>query len=298
MSNINVELVLATRYAPETRNGLITFLVEVPQFVWCEMLTHKRLARNASSSRAESVKRHVAHGYYTPDVFHEQGTFMQGGKALPQDVQAYLRAVWDDVNEYAAGAIQEADAIVKEHGFKGWAKQEANRLLPTTKMVRGVVTGTEDAWACFLKLRNHATADTAMQEFAREIADVLEQLHCGDTETFVWWNYGAYHVPFYGIQPFDLDEYKELAPLAAARLARVSTGKPAQGQRPDAELAQQLLADGHYSPFEHVARWVDLPAPSALCSKIEDCHEVAGWQNYRAEIEHDVLTTTATQVPE
>lgn len=282
MSVIHVETILATRYSPETRNGLITFLVEVPVFCWTELLTHKRLARNASSSRAESVKRHQEHGYYTPLAFHEQGTFMRGGDALPVHLQEYLRFVWADVNDYAAEAIQKADAMIRAHGYKGWAKQEANRLLPTTKMIRGVVTATEDAWQCFLKLRNHETADVAMQEAAALIHNALLTPQ---------WQYGAYHVPFGFSDVQSLDEYLELAPIAAARLARVSTGNPATGQRPDVELARQLLADGHYSPLEHVARWEVYPRQSALMSKVEDWHfadsGVYGWTNYRSEIEDD-----------
>lgn len=283
MSNINVDLVLATRYSPETRNGLLTFLVEVPVFLWTEILTHKRICRNASSSRAQSTARHVAMGNYEPDVFYGKGTFMQAGEPLDAQTQATALAVWRNAWVYATEAAEKLAAL-------GVCKEQANRVLPTTKMVRGVVTATEDAWQCFLKLRNHATADTAMQEMAREIADIVEQLLVGATETFIWWNYSPYHVPFSPKPVRDYVDYQKLAPLAAARLARVSTGKPAAGQRGDAELAQQLLADGHYSPFEHVARWVAYPLQSALSSKIEDCHfpaegYMSGWQNLRSEME-------------
>lgn len=77
--------------------------------------------------------------------------------------------------------------------------------------------------------------------------------------------------------------------LSAARLARISNGKPGPGQRPDEALAADLRRDRHLSPFEHQARWVDFPLTSAIAVKAEDFYAddngVWGWQNFRSELE-------------
>lgn len=278
---MNVELLLATRPLSTDSHGLATFVVEVPAYVWTELLTHKRLCRNAASGRAQSFKRHAAMGWYTPPVFYEQGEWMRAGEALPDDVQAELREFWTELHEDVHERIDAKLGALKARGYI-WAKEQVNRLLPTTKMVRGVVTATEDAWEKFLALRDHPSADRAMQELARQIRAELER--------DPWWK-ADYHIPFDDnpATPRSHEEYVERAMLSAARLARVSNGKPGPGQRPDEELAADLRENRHYSPFEHSARWVDYPLASALAAKPEDFYAsddgVWGWQNMRSEIE-------------
>lgn len=282
---IEVSLLLATRplvaafdYG-EAAPGLATFIVEVPVYVWTELLTHKRAARNASSSRAQSHKRHAAMGWYTPEVFHEQGTFMEAGAPLAPEVQAELHAWWEAYHERA---YSEAYAKVMELEQRGirWAKEEVNRLLPTTKMMRGVITATEPAWQALLHLRTAQGADNAMRYTANAIALELKNAR--------WW-YSDYHIPFDGNPRAPTRDYAERAHKAAAQLARVSGGQPGPGQRPDAELAEDLLRERHYSPFEHIARWTDFPFASALAAKPEDLYAdgdgVWGWENFRAERE-------------
>lgn len=277
---MNVELLLATRPLSTDSNGLVTFIVEVPQYIWVELLTHKRLSRNASSSRAQSPKRHQAHGYYTPPVFYSQGEFMRAGEPLPDEVQDELLEFWTNLHEEVHDRINAKLGALKARGYT-WAKEQVNRLLPTTKMVRGVITATEDAWANIFALRAHPAADRAMQEVAAAMKYELERAH--------WWK-ADYHIPFDDnpSAPRDDAEYVERAMLSAAKLARVSNGKPGPGQRPDEELAADLRNDRHLSPFEHPARWVDFPLTSALAVKSEDFYAdkegVWGWQNFRAEL--------------
>lgn len=279
MSNITASLVLATRPSGLHSHGLATLVVECPVFVWTELLTHKRIARNASSSRAESFGRHAAHGYYKPDTFYAAGAGGMGhGDALPDAVQADLDAWWI---AYHADTYERIAALINGLKAKGHtiAKEQINRLLPTTKMLRGVVTATEAAWAAVLDLRTADAADPAMQELARKIEAVIAGAD---------WRYGNMHVPYAPIA-ITSDTFIEAATLAAARLARTSYGAPGPGQRSDADLATDLLDMGHLSPFEHCASWENDPESNALCShprdKIGPYYNTRGWENHRAKIE-------------
>jgi hypothetical protein len=253
-------------------------LVECPVFVWAELLTHKRLARNASSSRAEGVQRHQAHGYYKPDVFYEVGVGMANGEPLPEQLQAATEAFWLSYHHDAYERVAAFNNWLKAQGVKGLDKQQINRLLPTTKMLRSVVTATEAAWDAFFALRCDAAADPAMQEMALKIA---HEVYCAT------WVSSRDHLPF---APGG-DTFIEAATLAAARIARTSHGAPGPGQRSDADLAADLLRMRHLSPFEHCAWWTQHPNTSALCSHESDrdgaYYEYCGWENHRSIIEHE-----------
>jgi thymidylate synthase ThyX len=257
---INAELILATR--PQgTGPGLATFVVEVPAYVWMELLTHKRFARNASSARAQSHQRHAAMGYHVPPQWYRQGTWMSPGLPLDPASNDYVTRL---VEEYYAECERRIAAImIVSNG--GIAKEQINRLMPISRMMRGVMTGTESAWCAMLELRNHATADVAMRAAAEIIA---QQLDAAD------WKISNEHTPF-----------GDDAMTAAARIARVSAGAPGAGQRSDLDLAHDLIKQRHLSPFEHCATWVSHPAPSALCSTESDKHEDHGWENHRVLLE-------------
>lgn len=287
---MQAELLLATRPLRTDSNGLATFVLEVPLYVWVELLTHKRPARNASSSRAQSYKRHSAMGYYTPPVFYSQGEFMRAGEPLPEEVQAELLEFWTLLHQDIYERIDAKLGSLKARGYT-WAKEQVNRLLPTTKLVRGVMTATEDAWGKVFALRNHPDADRTMQEVAAGMQAELERAY--------WWR-ADYHIPFDDNPraPRDYEEFDARAKVSAARLARVSNGQPGPGQRPDEVLASDLLRDQHFSPFEHIARWVSYPLTSALAVKAEDFYSdnegIWGWENYRSELEEEAAFATAT----
>ena len=264
---ITADLVLATRPPPHrdgtTGPGLATFVVEVPAYVWMELLTHKRLARNASSARAQSHQRHAAMGYYVPAQWYRQGSWMSPGDPLPyhenSDVIALVEAYYENCERWIELIIDASDG--------GIAKEQINRLMPISRMMRGVVTATESAWRAVLALRDHPSADVAMQALAQQIRGRIETAE---------WQTATRHVPF-------TDDGDMMT--AAARIARVSTGAPGPGQRSDAQLAQDLIDQRHWSPFEHCATWIFNPKRSALYSADDDDHHGFGWENHRVTLE-------------
>jgi hypothetical protein len=266
----------------------MTAIVDVPLFVWVELLTHKRAARNASSSRAQSPKRHREMGFYVPDYFYFQGDGMKVGDALSDEHNAVLRTMWEEFHHALYDTIEEFQSLLEGYlqadGIHiPLANGIINRLLPTTKMMRGIMTMTEDGWKALLALRCHPDADSAMQQVATQIQDIL---------TTCIWKASDYHLPFSTPNATTEEAFRDQWKGCAGQIARVSYGKPGPGQRSSDDLATDLLnaTPIHFSPFEHSASWTHHPLPSTLCSKPEDCvlspdGVVCGWENVRALIE-------------
>lgn len=273
--DISVAVILATRPDTYTERGLITFMVDVPLYIWTELLTHRRFSRNASSARAMSTKRYSDMGFYLPDTWYTQGEGMKSGEQMATGSLTCIEA-YQDVMEYTSILAQE---FTSQYNV---AKEQANRIIPPLKMVRGIVTGTEDAWQWFLKLRNHPSADVAMQRFAQKVHALMYHIAKDG------WNYSSTHTPF------EADTIEQ----TIARIARVSYNR--ERGKNDVELYQYLIEQNHLSPFEHVAQWVTNPHMSNFTSKQEDVqmstlvdnvqwwkNTYSGWQSLRSELERN-----------
>jgi len=272
MAEIKAECILKTAPQKELEScTLITCKVDVPYYIWTELLTHKRFARNASSNRAMPVKKNINDlGFYIPEMFLEQGEGMAAG--LPVDTESRKEAekIWESVWKYCSKkSLQLSDM--------GIAKEQSSRVLPSFKMMRGLVTGTLDAWNNFDDLRSSPMADFAMQELAEAVMGTVE-----NTET----RYGLLHLPFITDEEIEAEVFTadEVILVGAGRIARISYGDVAT-RGDDMDLGQRLKNDHHLSPFEHSAGWVEFPHASAVCSKPEDMRDNWGWENARAYFE-------------
>ena len=166
MSNIKAEVLLATRHTEKSKTGLITIVLEVPYYVWVEFLTHRRISKNATSNRAMKMDRNVEMGYYIPDVFYTQGEGMASSR-VPIEDQERARIAWKTVWASSIGWFEQLTKL-------GVSREQASRVLPAFKMMKGIATGTEDAWVKFLELRDNPLADVAMQDFAAKVKSAIE----------------------------------------------------------------------------------------------------------------------------
>lgn len=302
---IKVELLKATRPLSRVKKGLISFQIEYPLYLHTELLTHRRFARNASSARAMSTERYVDMGYYTPKTFYKQGSGMQSSNE-PIKQQWLANLIWHTTTKLTQLGSKQLERL-------GVAKEQRNRLVAPNKIVRGIVTGTEDAWQSFLKLRNHHTADKAMQELAAQINSHIYRLEYWKTDyvlpsgtimvaesipasgyiiidmpkTYIDnWTYSDYHFPFEGT-----------IESVVAQVARVSYART-KG-KDDKALYNALWKDGHLSPFEHVAYWTEDPKASCFTTKpsIEIIRDTSnddydrdyGWESLRARLENSPI---------
>jgi len=242
---ITVKLVRYTVPFEGSDKGLLTFEIEVPLFLWTELLTHRRFSRNASSARAMGTKRYSDMGYYLPETWYSQGTGMQAGQAV-EDTR-----IIDVCQGIYADTFTDTENDAQLLSRLGIAKEQVNRIIPPIKMIRGIVTGTYAGWQAFLTLRNHPSADTAMQLFALQVKDAIEH-----TNPVV----SLEHMPY-------VDETGNIV-SAIARIARVSYAR--SSGKDDHALYTSLLEGNHMSPFEHLATWVSDPKMSNFTCVYDD----------------------------
>lgn len=246
-----------TRRTTADKNGLITIQAEYPLYVHTELLTHRRFARNASSARAMSTQRYVDMGFYVPPVFYKSSKGMQAGDD-PIEHQWLSSSIFYITYMFCVFMVYMLERL-------GVAKEQRNRLIPPVKIVRCIITGTEGSWKAFLKLRNTKGADKAMRQFAVACQEAIEASE---------WTYSSLHTPY----PME-DEQTVIANVARVSYNRTS-GKD------DAALYESLKADGHMSPFEHVAYWCYKPKLSCYsCVAEEDIDHGYGWEQLRSRVE-------------
>jgi thymidylate synthase ThyX len=278
---MRVQLVAATRLFAGSTNGLITLIIwNCPEYLHAELLRHKRLVFNWQSHRTASYDTDVE--YYMPPVFLGRRRGMQAGPELEEEVARQARILWRDA---ARAAIDGSHALAE----LGVANEQCRRVLPSCHTMNGVITGTEDAWAKVLELRNHAAADSAMQLLAKDIQHMIASAP---------FTVGNWHRPFW---TDELEGTPDWPYALAARIARVSWGEPKSNEK-DVDLGKRLRnsTPPHWSPFEHLAEaaydgetvtenrwdaWHSPIRPSALCSKPADIQMGLGWVNYRAKWE-------------
>jgi hypothetical protein len=242
--------------------GRITsFILKYPRFIHAELMTHRLFSRNAASSRAISFKKMVQmvqDEIAAPEVWGAEQKGMQSGAEI-EDVCGAL-TVWNNAME---DAVHNA---VRLHEM-GVHKSICNRLLePFTHMVT-LVTATE--FENFFSLRAHTDAQPEFRILATHMLErYLDHVPTRRAE-------GEWHMPF-------SDDIKELRQLdfdpimvIAGRCARLSylTHDGVRDPKLDFDLAERLVASGHWSPFEHLA----LP----MARRDDWSGNFRGWQQLR-----------------
>ncbi len=278
---MKIELIKATRGFENTENGLITFRLEVPLYIWTEILTHRTAVRNASSARAMSTDRYTGMGHYTPETFYTKGNGMQASDT-PIKHQWLARLIWNTsftLDVWAAKALEKLDVC----------KEQRNRVIAPYKYIAGMVTMTEYGWKHFLFLRTAKNADKAMQWAANSIKSKIGTIGEPQSNYATKWVYSPYHIPY---DPgIEFGDYQTRAMIAAARISRLSYNR--LDGKDDLQSAQRLLKDMHLSPFEHIAEYKRVPNLSAVFCKEGDAHIINnedwqygyGWNTYRNTVE-------------
>jgi hypothetical protein len=240
--------VLADTVCRPTGARVTTFLLVYPRYIHCEVLTHRVFSRNSASSRAVPVSkmiRDVLNNPVIPFRFGSAKKGMQDGGQLPPGKARLCRQLW-------LLARYPAVAVVWLLAKLGLHKQVANRLLEPWLHMTVVLTGTQ--FRNFYRLRCHPAAQPEFQELAREMLAA----HAASTPREI--EPGEWHMPFTDVN--DILAFQRsanpvlvetLLKRATARCARTSYvnfyGKDSAAD--DVRLHDDLMANGHWSPFEH-----------------------------------------------
>lgn len=211
--------------------------------------------------------------------------------------RVYVAAVFgDDLNRIFREGFNDADLTVVEavldyysatakakrldesydlpEGFLNLHKQTLNRYLEPFMYHTAILSGTD--WSNFFALRAHENAQPEIEVIARLIRGAMEN---SNPESLA---YGEWHLPFVQpeekklITPENIEEWKL---ISSGRTARVSyeTHDGKRDIQKDVSLATGLIADGHMSPFEHIA------TPVSSDEK-RDLGNFKGWLQMRKEI--------------
>jgi thymidylate synthase ThyX len=256
---------------------LTTLEVRYPRFIHSEMMTHRVFSRNAASSRAIPIKKMIAAVREEPALpvyWGRNQTGMSAREAIAADGEARARAEWQLALE---DALRHAERLAAQD--IDLHKQLVNRLLEPFAWITVIITATD--WANFFTQRCHPDA----QPEIKHIAEMMLAEYNASTPVPV--EMGRWHLPL--IQPDERSlPDEQLCKLSVARCARVSylTHDGKRDRERDLELYERLLgggANGHWSPFEHVAT----PAPAAD----QRSANFAGWEQYRKRFPEEHVTT-------
>lgn len=242
--------VVAYSIPEHDREWLASVALEYPRlFVHQQLLTHRKLSRNASSSRAtpvrfmiDEVKRKPA----LPVRWGINGAGMQDHGEMNAETAAIHEKLWlearDKVVQYADGMLN-----IKPSPHK----QIVNRMLEPWAHIRVLVTMTETGYNSFMALREKdaqpeicALAATMKQALASSSPRILKP--------------GEWHIPYVASADRAALTLREQLKVSTARCARVSylnrKGKPSRIED-DLELHDDLVVKDpmHASPSEHQA---------------------------------------------
>ncbi len=276
---IGAQLVLASK-SKSTGVVLTTMVLRYPRSILAEVNTHRMLSRNAASSRAIPAKKmrsRIWRDPFVPVSLGRNQKGMQAGEELTGWRRFAILALWRGARFGALATSWAVDVL-------GAHKQLVNRLTEPWMFVEQLVTATD--WNNLLKLRDHPAAEPHFQLVAADIRRILKRVD--DAFLAVEANpsaklgpdmqllsKGEWHAPFLGRVPKDSEPNVDVGlRVATARAARVSYFLPdgTTSSEKDAVLAQRLSANGHWSPFEHVA------TPTATADYTGNFR---GWKQYR-----------------
>jgi len=248
---------------------LTTFVVTYPRFVHSELLTHRMLSRNSSSSRAIPITKMIEQVQTDPVLpiwwGRNQGG-MQAREELTHDEVCLARTTWLAARDEAVVSAKYLTAI-------GLHKQIVNRILEPWMWITVIVSAT--TWENFFALRCHPDA----QPEIRKIADMMRAA-MEESKPVLRVGGGVWHLPFIKMHEHQHNPIEDIVKISAARCARVSylTHDGKYDKVADITLCDRLAASGHWSPFEHVAQAM----PSSMCHSIDGkSGNFTGWLQFR-----------------
>jgi len=225
---------------------LTTWLLTMPRCVLAELNTHRAFSRNAASSRAIPVKKKLSMCLSHPFVPIEWGLNKPGMQASNEATglrRLAACAVWRLASWFAMGFAWLMNCL-------GIHKQIVNRIFEAFTYVEVMMTSTQEGLENFFKLR----ADELAEPHMRRLAYLM--LAAYNTKQPQILKRGEWHIPFGEVHAppdMDLSTQFKVAVARAARLSYSGFDSMASVEK-DIALHDKLAADGHWSPFEHVAQ--------------------------------------------
>lgn len=221
-------------------NRLTTFVITYPRIILSELNTHRMFSRSTASSRAIPVRKQIEKVKlrpFIPSWIGKNQSGMQANEELDEENQQWFKRNWLMQSGAACLTAERLDSL-------GVHKQIANRVLEPWQYVTTILSATD--FVNFFKLRCHKDAQPEFMVLAFRMLEAYLESEPVRTDI---------HIPFGDQMEPGLTEDERIK-VACARCARISyeTHDGKRDSKEDIRLAHQLIAAGHMSPFEHVAR--------------------------------------------
>lgn len=242
---------------------ITTIVARYQRFFHQELLTHKDLSRNASSSRAipfRTMLKLTRKNMAAPIYWGKNRPGMQATEELTGFSKAAAIFLW-----HLTGHIVLSMAWLMS--FTKVHKQIINRMIEPWTYINVQITATN--WNRLLGLRIDGAAQPEFQALARKIKEALNGAFYRRLAP------GEWHLPWLVADELNLplDEQKRISAARSARLSYTPIGDVKRNKQKDLKLAKDLLDQLHLSPFEHQA----CPAKGRHAN-------LDGWVNYRTEL--------------
>ena len=284
-SNITAKVVADS--ISEAGKRITTFELEYNRYIHAELLTHRMLSKNCSSSRAIPIEKmlgYIENNMAVPVYLGRNKSGMQAVEEIEDKDKAL--SVWRD------SFYQVEDSVNKLLDLKVH-KQIANRLTEPYQMMKVVVTATE--WDNFFNLRIDKNAQPELVLLADKMFNAMQ----GSTPKTL--KAGQWHLPYVEIENdgysnsheyfiYDEDKsnsetngYMYKTPLLLEDAIKISVAScAAVSYRTEnmtlakADKIFDMLINAetlHSSPFEHVAMPMRFPEMKDIAMK----KFVSGW---------------------
>ncbi len=263
---------------------LTTMEARYPRFIHSEVLTHRHFSRNSGSSRALPVRKMIDAVRTDPAMpvwWGRNQAGMQAREELDEDARAFAQAEWQRaLDDALAHAERLAAADVNLH------KQLVNRILEPFAWITVIITATE--WANFFTQRTHEDAQPELKHIAGLMLAAYRASGPRALALDDW------HTPLILADEEAVLPLEQRLKISVARSARVSylSHEGSRDHAKDIELYERLVgggANGHWSPFEHVA--TPLASPGAWSGNFR------GWEQFRKRFAQEHASTFPVETP-
>lgn len=191
-------------------NRLITLEVEMPRYIWPEVLTHREFSRCAQSSRAIPNYRLInslrGDSKVTP-IFMLNQPGMTASIPLANGALDTAEDIWDQAREDAIAHAERLTTL-------GVHKQIVNRLIEPFSTIKAIVSST--SFDNFFKLRISDDAQQEIQAIAKLMKSKIDLSTSRRVDLEYW------HLPLVTYTERDMYSIEILKKLCVARCARVS----------------------------------------------------------------------------
>ena len=247
---------------------LTTFEIEYPRFIHSEVMTHRNLSKNSSSSRAIPIQKmldQIGSNMAIPIYWGKNKSGMQAIEEVSKFDEAKSVLNWERSFNYTKERVLDMVDI-------GLHKQVPNRLTEPFQMMKVVVTGTD--WDNFFNLRIHPDAQPEICMLAYKIYKAVEESKPKVLKSGEWhlpyvdtWRYEGCEQHFgYSEKNDGVYTYcslEEAIKFSAASCASVSYRTEGMTLEKADKIFDMLIKAEviHASPFEHLAT----PIKKQLC---------------------------------